>query len=392
MSHAYGPAGEVPGLLRSIRSGNQSVRQQAYSDLAGLMVDEGSRFEASSAVTPYLIKIVADPAAPDRFAACQVLASIAVGDESSWLSDGADPSRMRSEVERRALMSKEELEENHQLWIASAPNEEERSERARGAKWRDLEAERDEERWAIEAYDAVRAGVPVYLAALEAPEKAVRLYAAHLLAWFPEDAQSISPAIGRLVTEESDPIVASTACMAGGLAGVRGDEALIDALSARRASANRGEAWSAVLGLSRIVTRPDRSLVSDLYSCLFGAVGPVPYWPFLEGDMSAMAAFIIRDLGPDVAQDRVAVLTERVTSAGADTDLFMLLAATLDAAFADGPLPEGTRFDDLTPDQQSALLALVQSSVLRAGPMVLRLLGRYNLPQNEAGLRAFCGL
>ena len=76
------------------------------------------------------------------------------------------------------------------------------------------------------------------------------------------------------------------------IAGVKGDAALIEALSARRASGNRGEAWSAVLGLSRIVTRPDRSLVADLYSCLFGATGPVPYWPFLEGDMSAVAAEI----------------------------------------------------------------------------------------------------
>lgn len=391
VSHAYGPATEVPGLLHSIRSSKQTVRQGAYRDLAALMVDQGSRSEASAAVVPYLIEVVADPSAPDRFAACQVLAAIAVGDESSWLSDRADPSRMRSEVERRRQMSKAELEEDHQSWIAAAPNEEERSARARRAEWRDLEAERDEERWAIEAYDAVRTGVPVYIAALEAPEKAVRLYAAYLLAWFPEEAKVISPAMRRLVAEEADPIVAATACVAAGLAGVKGDSALIDALSARRGSGNRGEAWSAALGLSRLVAHPDRSLVADLYSCLFGATGPVPYWPFLGGDMSAMAAFMIRDIGPEVAHDRVAVLTERVANAGASSDLIMLLTATLDAAFPDGPVLDGTAFDELTRDQQLALSALVDSAVLRAGRMVPMLLGRYNLPQSEPGLRAFCG-
>lgn len=91
VSHAYGPATEIPSLLRSVRSGSQQVRQRAYQELAGLVVDQGSRFEASAAVAPYLIQLVADPGAPDRFAACQVLAAIAVGDDSSWLSDPFTP-------------------------------------------------------------------------------------------------------------------------------------------------------------------------------------------------------------------------------------------------------------------------------------------------------------
>ncbi|MET8232187.1 hypothetical protein ABZS77_16095 [Micromonospora sp. NPDC005298] len=390
VSHAYGPAIEVPGLLRALRSGKQSVRQQAYRDLADLMVDQGSRSAASVAIVPFLIDVVADAAAPDRFAACQVLAAIAVGDESSWLSDPVDPKEMRSEVARRAGMTKEELEDDHRAWIASARTDEERDARTRRAEWRDLEAERDEERWSIEAYDAVRAGVPVYLEALDAPEKALRLHATYLLAWFPEEAKSITPAMTRLVREEPDPIVAAAACVAAGLAGVKGDAALIEALSARRASGNRGEAWSAVLGLSRIVTHPDRSLVADLYSCLFGATGPVPYWPFLEGDMSAMAALTIRDLGADVAQDRVAVLAERITNLTTPGDSFTLLTATLDAAFPNGPMPTGTPFDDLDQNQKTALLSLADSRVLEGGSMVSMLLGRYNLPQTAAALRAYC--
>ncbi|MCG5437846.1 hypothetical protein [Micromonospora foliorum] len=387
VSHAYGPAIEIPALLRSIKSDSQEVRQGAYGDLVDLLVHQGSRFEASAAVAPHLIDIVADPAVPDRFAACQVLAAVAVGDESSWLSDRPDPSDMRAEVQRRAPLSREELEAEHRDWIAAAPNEEERSARERRAEWGDVEADRDEQRWTIEAYDAVRAGVPVYVAALEASEAAVRLYAAYLLAWFPEEEGLAGPALAGLIRREPDPVVAAAACVAAGLGCPNGGEALVDALSNRRGSVNRAERWSAVLGLSRILRNPDRSLVSDLYACLFGATEPVPYWPFLEGDMAGMAALTIADLTPEVASNRIDVLAERAASADHTADAFTLLTALLDAAFPDGPIPDGVGFADLTPTQQRALSTVLRSGVLPAGP---RLLSRYNLPDSEQQLRTWC--
>ncbi|MBQ1013433.1 hypothetical protein KBX53_21295 [Micromonospora sp. M51] len=387
VSHAYGPAVEIPALLRAVRSDIQEVRQGAYGDLVDLLVQQGSRFEASAAVAPYLIDIVADPAAPDRFAACQVLAAIAVGDESSWLSDRPDPSDMRAEAQRRASLSREELEAEHRDWMAAAPNEEERSARERRAEWGDVEADRDEQRWTIEAYDAVRVGVPVYVAALEASEAAVRLYAAHLLAWFPEEEGLVGPVLAGLIRREPDPVVAAAACVAASLGCPHGGEALIDALSNRRGSVNRAERWSAVLGLSRILSHPDRSLVRELYECLFGATEPVPYWPFLEGDMAGMAALTIAELTPGVAGDRIDVLAERAASADHTADAFTLLTALLDAAFPDGPIPDGVGFTDLTPTRQRALWTVLSSGVMSAAP---RLLSRYNLPDSEQQLRTWC--
>jgi hypothetical protein len=390
VSHAYGPAIEIPGLLRSLRSDSQQARQGAYSDMVDLLVHQGSRYEASAVVAPHLIDIVADPSAPDRFAACQVLATIAVGDESSWLSDRSDPAEMRAEVRRRAPLSREQLEAEHWAWVTAAANEEERGARERRAQWRDVEADRDEERWTIEAYDAVRAGVPVYVAALEASEAVVRLYAAHLLAWFPEEEGLVGPALADLIRREPEPVVAATACAAAGLSCPNGSEALIGALSARRDSAIRGERWSAVLGLSRMLRHPDRSLVRDLYSCLFGAVAPVPHWPFLEGDMASMAALTIADLSPEVASDRIDVLAERAAAADPTADNFTLLTALLDAAFPE-PVPDGAEVDHLTVVQQRALLTLLRSNILQRGAMVAMLLRRYNLPDSEPKLRTWCG-
>ncbi|MEO3781483.1 hypothetical protein ABGB16_32820 [Micromonospora sp. B11E3] len=41
VSHAYGPAVEIPDLLRAVRSDSQEVRRSAYSDLADLLVHQG---------------------------------------------------------------------------------------------------------------------------------------------------------------------------------------------------------------------------------------------------------------------------------------------------------------------------------------------------------------
>ncbi|MBQ1036228.1 hypothetical protein [Micromonospora sp. C81] len=235
----------------------------------------------------------------------------------------------------------------------------------------------------------MRSGVPVYVAALEASEAAVRLYAAHLLAWFPEEEGLLGPALADLIRREPEPVVAATACVAAGLSCPDGSEALVGALSTRRDSADLVERWSAVLGLSRMLRRPDRSQVRDLYSCLFWAVEPVPHWPFLEGDMASLAALTIADLSPDVAGDRIDVLAERAAAADPTTDNVTLLRALLDAAFPE-PVPDTAEFDDLTLVQQRTLATLLGSNILQGGAMVAMLLGRYNLPDSEPRLRTWC--
>jgi hypothetical protein len=119
LEHCYGPAVEVPGLLRAVWSRDFKTRNGAYRKLVDLLVHQGSSFEASPVAVPFLIDVVADDKAPDRFAACQVLTAIAIGDEASWLSRPHDLPAIRRDVERQASMTIEQLRPGDQLsWLS----------------------------------------------------------------------------------------------------------------------------------------------------------------------------------------------------------------------------------------------------------------------------------
>jgi hypothetical protein len=325
MRHTRGPAVEMPGLLEAIRLPEAWVRRQAYQKLAGLLVHQTTPAEVSPAVVPFLIDLVADESAPDRFGACQVLRLVAVPDQSLRLDAGPG---------------------------------------------------------AGEAYDAVRAGIGVYLRALRAADPAVRLYAAFLLAWFPADRDVIVPELTRVIADDPDREVVAVACVAAGLCGRGGDDpALIDALEKH---------WgdpSALLGLALATARPDPALARDLYDCL-SVAEPTPNWPFLDGDMETMTAFVIADLPPDLAHGRVDALLSRLSD-GRELDDFPFALTLLKAAFPAGGVPAGTVFADLEPAQQRALRILAVDPRINRGAMISMLLGRFDLPQGDE-LAAWC--
>ncbi|MDW5329925.1 hypothetical protein [Plantactinospora sp. KLBMP9567] len=389
---SYGrPAVEVPHLLRSVWSADPQVRRSAYEQLIGRLVHQGSSCPAALAAVPFLIDLVADSQAPDRFAACQVLTAVAIGDETGWLTDSPDPVAMRREVARTAVLSVAELERERAAWAAAGRTEHERRMRAIAVAGDDVEARRAEAQQELAAYDAVRVGVPVYAAALQSPFLAVRLYAAHLLAWFPEEREIAVPALTRLIVEEQKPVVAATACLSASLCASPDDRLLIDALTARRTDGDRMVCSAAVIGLARVVSHPDRGLIEDLYESLLDTAEPEPLLPFQDGDLSAMAAFAARHLGGDSAQDRVDVIAKRL-EARRDLDPLTQVRALLDAAFPSGPIPDGTAFEDLASWQHRAVLAVWQSRALDGGPMVSMTLGRFNLPTTKNELRVWCGL
>ncbi|WFE26093.1 HEAT repeat domain-containing protein [Solwaraspora sp. WMMD791] len=396
LEDAYGAAGDVPGLLHMLWSGDAAVRREAYRALAGRLVHQGSRYEASAVAAGFLIDVVADPAAPDRFAACQVLRMIAIGDESYWLTESPDIAAVRREVARQATLTLAELEHEQRMWIAAAGDEDERRGRESAARYRDVEADRCAARWDLEAYDAVRSGVAVFVAALGSPDPAVRLHTAHLLAWFPEERDLVVPALTRVIDGDPEPVVAATACVAAGLCGAtEADAGLVEALSRRLAGPNRAERWSAVLGLARLTGRPSRELIEELYACLVGATEPVPNWPFLDGDMSGLAALTLARLDPDTAVDRVDILARGLAGTVPGADRFTLVGALLDAAFPEhdaagrGRGAGATGPGRIVEAQQAAVRALVDSAVWEDGPMVAMLLGRYGLPSAPASLQGW---
>ncbi|MEU6726529.1 HEAT repeat domain-containing protein [Nonomuraea wenchangensis] len=81
LTHAYGLATDVPGLLRALTSHDPQVRQAALEEIYGSVLHQGTVYEASLACVPFLLAAVADPSVPGRAGLVELLAGIVSGDD-----------------------------------------------------------------------------------------------------------------------------------------------------------------------------------------------------------------------------------------------------------------------------------------------------------------------
>jgi len=66
LHHAYGPAAEVPELIRGLASGDPQVAKRAYDRLDGTVIHQGTTYSATPPVVPYLVALLADEAGHQR--------------------------------------------------------------------------------------------------------------------------------------------------------------------------------------------------------------------------------------------------------------------------------------------------------------------------------------
>lgn len=79
LTHAYGEATDVPGLLRSLLSSDPKVREDAVYELFGNIWHQGTVYSASVAAVPFLYELLTAPGAQGKPAIALLLASIAGG-------------------------------------------------------------------------------------------------------------------------------------------------------------------------------------------------------------------------------------------------------------------------------------------------------------------------
>jgi hypothetical protein len=77
LSHAYGPARDVPLDLQRLASSDRRIRDRAFSRLDGSIYHQGSIYEATAAAVPFLVRLASDPALPNRSKILKLLAWIA---------------------------------------------------------------------------------------------------------------------------------------------------------------------------------------------------------------------------------------------------------------------------------------------------------------------------
>lgn len=123
LHHAYGPADDVPTLLRLLVSDDADVREDTWQTLYSNIWHQGTVFEASAYAVPFFLRLLADPRTPDRLSLFGMLQSLATG--SSYLA--AHHREDDSSRNWRQILAKEgkdfDVELQHELSYVRAANE-----------------------------------------------------------------------------------------------------------------------------------------------------------------------------------------------------------------------------------------------------------------------------
>jgi len=210
--HAYGPATDIPDLLRMLESDEPSERENAMWELCGNVFHQGTRYPSSAIIVPFLVALAANPAIQDRDEIIRLICSIALGYDVYFLPEGMALVSQQRELEERRNLDVEAEKRKLDQWVAEAVNE---KQRRRRQAWHNMRlSQRSHDLQDMEngmaAYEAVRNhGLPTLCSLLKNDsDSSVRVEAAHILAFFAESADEILPFLRPIVFEDSDSIPA----------------------------------------------------------------------------------------------------------------------------------------------------------------------------------------
>src|SRR5436853_6116689 len=88
LTHAHGPAGDVPARIRALTSRDAKVRQNAVNGLANTIFHQGSRYRASAPTVPFLFELLKARNTKGKPAIIHLLELLAVGYPEKYLRQG----------------------------------------------------------------------------------------------------------------------------------------------------------------------------------------------------------------------------------------------------------------------------------------------------------------
>jgi hypothetical protein len=189
----YRSAEDVPGYLAALRSPGGD----ALGKLASAVLHQGTRWQVSAYVVPYLVELIDDPATPDRANLTWLLRDVGVGPRD----DRDLPFDPRAGFAGAAAVT----EAQEALVIERVYRREEEL----GEDWVDL-ADACARKWEADAYWAAAAHVDAYRRWLADADPRVASRAAELLAWFPPAEATIAA----LLAVDGDDLVRASANLA----------------------------------------------------------------------------------------------------------------------------------------------------------------------------------
>jgi hypothetical protein len=158
----YGYAEDVSRHIRALRSSDPGRRGGALAGLSDAVVHQGTRWQVSAHVVPFLVRLVDDPGTPDRRGLVTLLRRIGFGDD-----------RVPEVVGEAAVTAEQERGVIDRLCDEGEFDEE----------WGDL-ADACAVKWRADAFRAVALHVDAYRRWLGDDDPEVASQAAELLAWF----------------------------------------------------------------------------------------------------------------------------------------------------------------------------------------------------------------
>jgi hypothetical protein len=269
LRHAYGPAEDVPALIRSLDAPAAKTRAAATEKLAGALAHQGTLYSASPRAVPFIVELVNHGKHANRAQLLRLLVDLTFGSTYGGLSS--------HDVEARF--------------------------------------EADDGKWAKASYEGMRKSLGELAGFLSDKDWEVRAALAYVLGWFPDDARMVAGALRDRLAQENDARVRASILFALGRADAALGERTDDARFTKAVEA--GEPLERVAAAAALFYRfgddIPRSAIDVLVDAARSAPS-VPDFPWDDGDLSRLAGRLLSSLGSkheDVAVDALLSTVER---------------------------------------------------------------------------------
>ncbi|GAA2362181.1 hypothetical protein [Dactylosporangium salmoneum] len=195
----YRSAEDLPGQIEALRSPDSGVRREALHKLSDAVVHQGTRWQVSAHVVPFLAWLVDDPATADRGDLMALLRHVGLGPRD----DGDlpfDPDTAFARFGGQTVTEEQEAMVIERVYYLEDQFDDD---------WVDV-ADACAEKWDADAYWAAAAHVEAYRRWLADDDPEVAAPAAELLAWFP----AAGPTMAALLSADRDDAVRASANLA----------------------------------------------------------------------------------------------------------------------------------------------------------------------------------
>jgi hypothetical protein len=359
VEHAYGPAGDVPGLIRDLASDDAATRKQALRTLWSNVIHQGTVYSATSHAVPFLIELLESLTVQDKPELLVYVGALACG---SSYHDVHGP------LFEASGFYQDEMEQPE--WQARI---------------------QEELRWVESARLAVVVGTPVYLKLLDDPIPEVRFSAAYTLAVGRDRASEIIPRLEERLKVEADDrvkasILLSLTCVGGGDAGPM-VERYLDPAQARLVRV------AAALSLARIAgERTPNAAVTQLMEAIADP-GPIDeaylQLPWSDGEsVVAVVTSALGRLGAASAETTVPRMLDALRRLPRrDTGSIRMVGAILSLVFDQRKEPR--QASELTEFQQDVLRRLAHCDPAWVWGNVSRILSGFGLPNSRTKMKEF---